>query len=131
LAKAVKIKGAWLAPVWRLPFVLAKYQSGRKSALNKNVPDNWMHAAIECGLIQMIRHDHGEEPICGYLEQIDKSFVIPTITDAEIAAKVQIGLAKAAARIDPDKPLGPRKRHRAKPRRQRYRPGWKAPGMRK
>ncbi len=99
LAKAVKVKGAWLAPVWRIPFVLAQYRKGPKSRFFNKDSTTWLDMAVASGLVQMVDHDLGEEHTCYYLEPIDKDMALPQVTEEEIMAKLEAGIQSTMAKL--------------------------------
>lgn len=110
MAKVVKVKGAWLPPMWRIPFVLVQYRSGKKSRFFDPDSTTWLDMAVASGLVQMVDHKLGEKPTCYYLEPIDKDMVLPFVSDAEIDAKIQAGIQSTMERLrEPPKPPKPPK----------------------
>lgn len=64
---------------------------GKKSKL-VGKPPVWLQVAIESGLVEMYEPKDGE--YVGWLEQIDKSVVIPNYTEEDIERMLVEGMSK-------------------------------------
>lgn len=92
------IKNPLFKPVWRIPFVLDMYRGGGKRSKLVGSPPLWLQVAIESGLVEMYEPKEGE--YVGWLEQIDKTQVIPNYTEEDIHKMLTDGLASTLDDLD-------------------------------
>lgn len=86
------VKNPLFKPVWRIPVVLDMYRGGGKRSKLVGSPPLWLQVAIESGLVEMYEPKEGE--YVGWLEQIDKTQVIPKYTNEDIERMLTEGLEK-------------------------------------